>query len=163
MLAVMVPAELKDFIVASTGASASFIGLLFVAMSFITDNGDKDKKRVATERILAESSYIALLNVFFVSLVALIPDTTIGYVTVIMAVLGLSNSIRLTHSGIKDGVNWGILSISTLLYTFEAIYGVYILFHHNQVIGKYTIMTIILFLFGAALGRAWELTGIRKS
>ena len=156
----MLPADYTDFFVAVLTASASFIGLLFVAMTLITDKSGKSKKQITTENILAEGSYIALLDLFFVSLVALIPHAKIGIVMLLMGLLGISNAFRLAKVGLRDGVSRGILGISSITYAVQVIYGIFILFNQDHVINTSLLLAIIFILFGSALGRAWELTGI---
>lgn len=155
----MVPADYKDFFVAVVTASASFIGLLFVAMPLITDRSGKSRQQIAAENIMAEGSYISLLNLFFVSLAALIPHARIGYVMIVMGLLGVFNSIRLAKAGQRDGLSRSILGISSASYAVQVIYGVVIL--HDVIINMSMLLVIIFLLFGSALGRAWELTGIR--
>ena len=158
----MVPSDYKDFLVAVVTSSATFIGLLFVAMTLITDKRSKSRKQVVTEKIMAEASYIALLNLFFVSIVALLPDTQLSYIMIIMGVIGLNNSLRLFRSGLRDGVSGGILGISTLIYAVQLVYGIYLLTHSSQSINETIFLIVIFTLFGSGLGRAWELTGIHN-
>jgi uncharacterized protein HemY len=161
----MVPPELKDFLVATTGASASFIGLLFVAISLAKAGEQGDVVAEQTKRILAESSYAALLSIFFISIVALIPQTTIGWVVVVMAIAGLSNVAHLRrYTKTKIRYNRAILGFSALVYIGQGLYGLTVLLAgSNSTTSKYSIMTLMLFLFSLALGRAWELTGIREN
>lgn len=159
----MLPPGLTDFLVAMTTASASFIGLLFVAISFGM-NADKDTLAEAqTKRILAESSYAGLLSIFFISLVALIPDTNVGWVIFVMAILGMGTIGHLLRTSTRVKYNKARLLYGGAIYTGQAAYGLYvILFAENHVINEYGFMTLMLFLFSGALERAWELTGIRK-
>jgi len=156
----MVPADYKDFLIAVVTAAASFIGLLFVAMTLIIDKSGKTKKQVTAENILAEGSYIALLDLFFVSLVALIPHTNLGYIMIIMGILGVGNSGRLLRAGMRDGVSRGILGISTVVYVVQIVYGIFMLAHSNHAINSALFLIIVFTLFSSALGRAWELTGV---
>lgn len=158
----MLPNDYTDFLVAVVTASASFIGLLFVAMTLTTDNTNKSKKQITTEKIMAEGSYIALLDLFFVSLVGLLPNAHIGYPMLIMGMLGISNSYRLSKVGLRDDVSRGLLGASTITYVAQFIYGIYIVSHHDHVINTSIFLAIVLILFGSALGRARELTGIHN-
>ncbi|MEO5950006.1 MAG: hypothetical protein ABIQ04_01010 [Candidatus Saccharimonadales bacterium] len=158
----MVLDVLKDFLIATTGASASFIGLLFVALSL--ESSEKlSIVNQTTKRILAESSYTALLNIFFISLVALIPNTSLGYVMVTMAAVGILNTIHFFRVGPQLRHNVSILIVGGLFYVAELLYGIFIIFRpEGYIISNNIIMGMFIFLFGAALARAWELTGIRK-
>jgi hypothetical protein len=59
-------AAYQGFFAASTGASAAFIGLLFVTLSFIDNERTSDAVKT-WRRILASSSFSQLINVFFIS------------------------------------------------------------------------------------------------
>src|SRR5271155_300351 len=87
-------APFNDFLIACVGASASFIGLLFVALSLVLARDDDAGvgSLEFTDRRLAESAFTALANIFFVSLVALMPNTNIGDAAIVMALIGLRNS-----------------------------------------------------------------------
>ena len=159
----MVAAGLTDFLLAIIGASASFIGLLFVGLTFVTSGESDTSHEFIDKRLLAESSYAALLNIFFVSIVALIPDNNLGYVLLVMALFGLGGTLRLFKISEKKHRTNVTLLISTLVYVGEGIYALYVLFQNSSYyIDNYIFMTIILFLFGISLARAWELTGIRQ-
>lgn len=163
----MLSTGLNDFVIAMVGASASFIGLLFVAISFVLNEEDVSRKTLITRRILAESSYASLVNIFFIGLVALIPDTTIGYVLIVMAWLGITTNlhyIKVIGREKTQMQNWFILVFSMIIYGLEFALGIYVLVRgHDRQINNYVFMTLILFLFSMALTRAWELTGIRPT
>jgi hypothetical protein len=150
----MVPADLKDFIVASLGASASFIGLLFVGLSVVLQK--QSQKLADTDRILAESSYASLINIFFVCLVATLPNGGIQYVSLIMALIGILSCWRLRHYSHKVS-----LIISAIVYLFELFFAIGLIRHDNSYVNISAFETIIISLFAISLGRAWGLTGIR--
>jgi len=158
----MVPADYKDFLVAVVTASASFIGLLFVAVSFITDTNGKNTKTLAKETSTAEGAYTALVNLFFVSLLALTPHAEIGHVMAIMGFLGLVVAFRMVRKGRKNGLTRGILGISTAIYLLEFIFGIHVILNGNNLLNTSIFLTIVLALFATALVRAWELTGIHE-
>jgi hypothetical protein len=156
----MVPSDFHDFISASITSAASFIGLIFVALTFIVDKSGKDEKQLAKESMLAIGSFTALLDIFIVSLVAIEPHTEIGHVMAIMGIIGLSNSWRLIKAGLKSGVGWGTFAISTIDYAIQIIYGIVIIYSSHHTINPDYYVTMTILLFSSALGRAWELTGI---
>jgi hypothetical protein len=159
----MIPADYKDFLMAIVTASASFIGLLFVAMTFIMDKSGKSQKQLVRENMLSEGSYIALVDLFFVALVGLIPNTEVGHVTAIMGLIGINSSYRQVRAGLKSGVSWGTFAMSTAIYLSQIAYGVYIILHENKPINETIFLTTVIVLFASALGRAWELTGINEA
>ena len=73
----MVPEGAKEFFVVSTGASATLIGLLFVAIAVEPTSIVGEESPVET-RSRASSAFIALLNVFFISLAGTVPPTNVG-------------------------------------------------------------------------------------
>jgi hypothetical protein len=162
-------APFKDFLIASVGASASFIGLLFVALSVVMGRKSEDSELEFNDRRLAESAFTAFANVFFVSLVALMPDTNIGWAALVMALIGLNNSWRLFAWAKKIKAQGGPhlereifwISASVIVYLLEAIYALGILIHPTSASDLNWITSIIIALFGGGLVRSWELTGIR--
>jgi hypothetical protein len=62
--------EYQDFFLASSGASAAVLGLLVVAVS-IVNSDDEDPKTRERRTVLAGSAFVALVDAFFVSIVAL--------------------------------------------------------------------------------------------
>src|SRR5579884_4402005 len=87
--------SLKDFLIACVGASASFIGLLFVALSVVLTRIEENSELRFRDRRLAETSFIALADIFFVSISALISISNIGVVSLIAAFFGILNVYRL--------------------------------------------------------------------
>jgi hypothetical protein len=84
--------QLQNFFGASVGAAAALVGLLFVAITMAPERIFGPSADVA-RRVQASRAFIALGNVFFVSLAALIPDTG-AYVIVIIALLSMVQTVR---------------------------------------------------------------------
>ena len=125
----MVPGEYRDFMLAVVGASASFIGLLFVALSVVIPN--LDLKVANRERHLAISAYAAFLNVFFLSLVALLPTHhAFGIVALVLGLSGLTNTfsqVRLAISRVKRKKSTSlifVIPLMTIIYGFEFYFGI---------------------------------------
>jgi hypothetical protein len=74
----MVPDAFHDYFIASAGAAAALVGLLFVAVS-IAPERTVTRSAPVERRTVALSAYTALLNAFFLSLVALLPQTNLGW------------------------------------------------------------------------------------
>src|SRR6266699_1229531 len=75
----VVPPEFANFFIASAGAA--LVGLLFVAVSIAPEQ--MVTRRAPMERpAVAGSAFTALMNAFFISLVALIPHFNVGFVIV---------------------------------------------------------------------------------
>ncbi len=156
----------RDFFVASAGASAAFIGLLFVALSFIDSEKASDQV-VAWRRIIATSSFSQLVNVFFVSLIGLLPDPhNLALAGCVMAVLGLYASVRLLpktinreRTGRTTPTVLGLIAVG--VYVLELLTGIGLLNNpQNQKLLDYFILALVL-LYAGALARAWEITGYK--
>ena len=164
--------SLKDFLIACVGASASFIGLLFVALSVVLTKNDGNTELKFKDRRLAETSFTALADIFFVSLSALISTSNIGIISLVAAFFGILNVRRLfvRLNEIRkiekrpDWINnlyWIVASIG--IYVIQIIYAIKILLNPNNISNYSAMMGIFIALFGIALVRTWELTGIRSN
>jgi hypothetical protein len=95
----MLPPELSNFFLATAGAGAALIGLLFVAVSIAPEQ--IATRRAPLERqAVAASTFTALVNAFFISLGALFPGS-LGWVALLMSSLGLLNSLTPSTLGGK--------------------------------------------------------------
>ena len=93
----MIPDSFTNFFVASAGAGAALLGLLFVSISISPE--DKISENAEVElRVSAQGALTLLINAFFISLAALLPGNY-GIPVIIFAgisfVLALRNSITL--------------------------------------------------------------------
>ena len=93
----MVTGDFIGYFAAAGTAAGTLIGLLFVAVSLRPDSVLGAGAPPAAQAV-AGSAFIALVNSFFVSLVAVIPHTSLGYVAAVMAVASLWYTLRL-HRG----------------------------------------------------------------
>ncbi len=82
----MVSPGLVSFFSASVGAGAALIGLIFVAVSIAPEKTVMVGAPLERQAVAA-SAYTALLNAFFISLFALIPGTSMGWVALVMSFL----------------------------------------------------------------------------
>ena len=145
--------ELHDFFIASAGAAAAFIGLLFVAIS------------VAPERVFGEgadarknaralSAFIALVNVFLISLLALLPYVTaISFVIIagITMIQTLRSTVRAyrSHPERRNWRTWGAISVA--IYALEIVLAV-----RSDVYAS-GLVDIVIGLYIYALITAWNL------
>ncbi|HSX44961.1 MAG TPA: hypothetical protein VLF39_02510 [Candidatus Saccharimonadales bacterium] len=157
----------RGFFAASTGASAAFIGLLFVAVSFI-ESASANESVKAWRQIIANSSFSQLINVFFVSLAGLLPDPhNFAFIGCVMAILGLIVSAKLLPKTINREVTGRstptVLGLTAVgVYCLELITGLMLINNQNsQTALNYFILAIII-LYAGALARAWEITGIKR-
>jgi hypothetical protein len=91
------------FFVASAGASAAILGLLVVAVSVVNAD-DSDAKTRERRTVLAGSAFLALVDAFFVSIVALTGGAAVlGTSSLVMAVVGLLVTGRLIPRARRAG------------------------------------------------------------
>ncbi len=98
---IVVPNSYASFFDAASQAAGALIGLLFVVIALKPGKivGDRAEP---TSRSLGASSFIGLVNAFFVSLLALIPGHhNIGIGAAIVAAFSLFRTLRL-HLGRPD-------------------------------------------------------------
>ncbi len=164
----MVPSEFNNFFVASTGAGAALVGLLFVAIAvaperFIMGSAPSERRAVAS------SSFTALLNAFFISFNALVPHSNIAWFTLVMAGIGFTNSIFLAFTALSRPPNWQtgirravLILIGLVLYGFEFYFAVLLARSPNDVgpVGELT--TLVMSAYGLGIVRAWELLGASR-
>jgi hypothetical protein len=93
----------EDFFIASAGASAAILGLLVVAVSVV--NADDANPTTRELRIvLAGSAYVALVDIFFVSIVALTGGSVaFGLASLATATVGLLATRRLIPRAKRAG------------------------------------------------------------
>ena len=164
----MVPIEFEDFFVASTGAGAALVGLLFVAIAVAPERfvmGGAPAER----RAVASSSFTALLNAFFISFNALVPHTNIAWFTLVMAVIGFTNSIFLAFTMLLKPPNWQtgirraiLVLIGLVLYGVEFYFAVLLTRSPSDAEPVAALTTLVMSAYGLGIVRAWELLGASR-
>ena len=169
----VVPNEFANFFLAMAGAGAALIGLLFVAVSIRperTFSADAPRERQA----VATSAFSALVNAFFISSAALLPKANLGVTAIIMATLGLQNAAStglrlLTHQVhhyrhdrllvLRLARAAFLAVVSLILHGFEFAYARLLIVNERDVGAVFELATLILFVYGVGLTRAWQLLG----
>jgi hypothetical protein len=162
----MVPEGFVNYFLASVGASAALIGLLFVAIS-VAPERIIGTKAPAERRAVAGSAFFALLNAFFVSLIALVPETNIGYPALVMAVTALINTLSLgrhlqaeQRTGQEPSAQrLTLLAGSVVIYFVEIALAVAVLGDPQHTGYVYGIAYLLAGTYGLGVSRAWELLG----
>jgi hypothetical protein len=172
----MIPTTFDNFFLATAGAGAGLIGLLFVAIS-VNPERVLGAEGQPEHQAMAESTFTALVNGFFLSCAALIPVGGIGYAGMVFATLGLVGTGRLAfrltrahYSATASRKAWWmrLLRISFMNVVSLALYG-YEFFNSSQLIrppvstdNLVALCDILLAIYGVALIRAWALLGARR-
>ena len=159
----MVPDTYHDFFLASVGASAALIGLLFVAISLAPERifgTEATGERLA----FAVSAFIALANIFFISLAGLLPFLNIGIPIVVAGGSGLVNTLLLIvdigQRRIRQGGRGRVLLLGSLaIYVLETWWGIELLRRPTRTSALENVTSVLLIAYAVALARAWELLG----
>jgi hypothetical protein len=164
----MVPPEFLNFFTASTGAGAALVGLLFVAVSLAPEQ-IVTRRAPVERRAVAGSAFTALINAFFISLVALIPHFNFGTLIVPISSLSLLTSLLQAWSLLRPRKGWQsflrramLVCLSLGLYGLELRTAVGLITDPTQVGFVYGLLFVLLGIFVLGLTRAWELLGAHR-
>jgi hypothetical protein len=162
----------ESFFIASTGASAAILGLLVVAVSVVNaDDTNPTTRELRT--VLAGSAFVALVDIFFVSIVALTGGSiAFGLSSLAMATAGLLATCQLVPRAKRAGnfsrsfrgrkLNLTFAAISVGGYSAQLGLAVAFLANTQSAALQRALVLVIVAFYGSALGRAWEVTGIAR-
>ena len=161
-----------NFFIASAGASAAILGLLVVAVSVVNAD-DSDPTTRENRTVLAGSAFVALVDIFMVSIVALTGGSVVfGLSSLAMAAVGLFATRRLVPRAKRAGnfsrsfrtreLNIAFASISVGGYSVQLGLAVALLANTRSATLQHALVLVIVALYCSALGRAWEVTGITR-
>ena len=164
----VVPPEFANFFIASASAGAALVGLLFVAVSIAPEQ--IVTRRAPVERqAVAGSAFTALVNAFFISLVALIPHFSVGSVIVPFSSLCLLTSLIQAWQLLRLRKGWRsllrrafLVLLSVVLYGLELLNAFQFITDPSQVGYVYALASCLLGAFALGLFRAWELLGVHR-
>jgi hypothetical protein len=161
-----------NFFIASAGASAAILGLLVVAVSVV--NADDANPTTRENRtVLAGSAFVALVDIFIVSIVALIGGSVVfGLSSLAMATVGLLATSQLVPRARRAGnfsrgfrtraLNIAFASISVAGYVVQLGLAVALLADTRSGALQQALVLLIVALYCSALGRTWQVTGITR-
>jgi hypothetical protein len=164
--------QYENFFIASAGASAAILGLLVVAVSVV--NADDANPTTRENRtVLAGSAFVALVDIFIVSIVALTGGSVVfGLSSLAMAAVGLLATRRLVPRAKLAGnfsrgfrtrkLNIAFATISAGGYSVQFGLAVALLANTRSGTLTHALVLVIVALYCSALGRAWEVTGITR-
>jgi hypothetical protein len=161
-----------DFFVASAGASAAILGLLVVAVTVVnTDDSNIATRELRT--VLAGSAFVALVDIFIVSMVALTGGSVaFGVSSLVMAAGGLLATRWLVPRARRAGnfsrdsrtreLNIAFASISVTAYSGQFGVAIALLADIRNAALQHALILVMVALYGSALARIWEVTGITR-
>jgi hypothetical protein len=162
----------ENFFLASAGASAAILGLLVVAVTVVNEDDENPTTR-ELRTVLAGSAYVALVDIFFVSMVALTGGSVVfGLSSLAMATVGLLATRRLIPRAKRAGnfspgfrarrLNIAFASISVGSYSVQLGLAIALLANTQSAALERALVLVIVALYCSALGRAWVVTGISR-
>jgi hypothetical protein len=161
-----------SFFTTSAGASAAILGLLVVAVSVVNaDDANPTTRELRT--VLAGSAFVALVDIFIVSIVALTGGSVVfGLSSLAMASVGLLATRQLiprakragnfSHSSRTRTLNIAFASISVGSYLVQLALAAGLVANSHSAALQRGLVLIIVALYCSALGRAWVVTGITR-
>jgi hypothetical protein len=162
----------ENFFIASAGASAAILGLLVVAVSVV--NAD-DENPVTRElrTVLAGSAFVALVDIFMVSIVALTGGSVaFALSSLAMAAVGLLATRRLIPRAKQAGnfsrdsrtreLNIAFAALSVASYSAQLGLAIALLASTRSGPLQHALVLVLVALYCSALGRAWVVTGITR-
>jgi hypothetical protein len=162
----------ESFFSTSAGASAAILGLLVVAVSVVNaDDANPTTRELRT--VLAGSAFVVLVDIFFVSILALTGGSVVfGLSSIAMASFGLLATSRLIPRAKRAGnfssssrtreLNIVFASVSVVGYSAQLGLAVALLANTQSPALQRALVLVVVVFYGSALGRAWEVTGIAR-
>lgn len=162
----------ESFFIASAGASAAILGLLVVAVSVVNaDDANPTTRELRT--VLAGSAFVALVDIFLVSIVALTGGSDVlGLSSLAMAAVGLLATRLLiprarlagnfARSAQSRPLNIVFASFSVVVYPVQLGLAVALLANAHSAALERALVLVLVALYCSALGRAWVVTGITR-
>ena len=162
----------ESFFSASAGASAAILGLLVVAVSVVNaDDADPTTRELRT--VLAGSAFVVLVDIFFVSIVALTGGSdAVGLSSGAMAIVGLLATRALVPRAKRAGnfsrdsrsrtLNIAFAAISAVCYSVQLVLAAVLLANTRSAALLHALVLVIVALYCSALGRSWVVTGITR-
>ena len=162
----------ENFFIASAGASAAILGLLVVAVSVVNADDENPKTR-ELRTVLAGSAFLALVDIFLVSIVALTGGSAVfALASLVMAAVGLVATRRLIPRAMRAGnfssgfrarnLNIAFAALSVASYSAQLGLAIALLADTRNAALQRALVLIIAVLYCSALGRSWVVTGISR-
>ena len=162
----------EDFFITSAGASAAILGLLVVAVTVVNAD-DANPATRELRPVLAGSAFVALVDIFMVSIVALTGGPVVfGLSSLAMAIVGLLATRGLIPRAKRAGnfsrssrtrtLNIAFAFISAAAYSAQFVLAIALLADTQSAGLQRALVLIIVALYCSALGRSWVVTGITR-
>ena len=164
----MVPQNFTTFFAIMAGVGATLFGLIFVAITIRPELTRNDHSSLLPQFKVA-SAYTALLNPLVISLFALVPQTTIGGITMVMSSIGLVTGGLMGVTLVQVRLRWTkkVLSalfilVSLVMYGFELDYAIRLDTTPKNMPPLYSLTSLLILIYLYGIARAWDLVGARQ-
>jgi hypothetical protein len=158
------PADYFSFFSTIAEASATLVGLLFVALS--VDVGFENEERRAKQFALSETAFISLGGIFIIALFGLLPDgiNFSAVMGVVLALVGIADLVRIQRlaAHVHYPRDLWYIFITIALYVCLAICCLWILFGTLTSGLLDLLCALLILLAGVSLARAWRALLITK-
>ena len=121
------------------------------------------------QQAVAGSAFTALINAFFISLLALIPHLNVGTLIVPFICLCLVTTLIQPWQLLRLRKGWQsflrrafLVVLSLVLYGFELLNALHLSTDPSQVGNLYALIFVLVGVFAFGLIRAWELFGVQR-
>jgi hypothetical protein len=162
----------QSFFITSAGASAAILGLLVVALSVVNADDENPTTR-ELRTVLAGSAFVALADIFIVSIVALTGGSVVfGLSSLVMATIGLLATRQLIPRAKRAGnfsrdsrtrtLNIAFALLSSAAYSAQLVLAAALLVNTQSAALQRALVLILVALYCSALGRTWVVTGITR-
>lgn len=164
--------QYAHFIAVATSTSAGFSGLLLATLSVV--NRDEQESRTRERRtILAASPFLALVDIFFVSIVSTLGGSMLFATTnLVVATIGLAVTTNLALRGKRAGnfahgipkrtLNIAFTGVAAGIFATQFGLAVGLLFNAHSTGLVRALVFVLVALLASALARAWEVAGISR-
>jgi hypothetical protein len=167
-----VAGHFESFFITSAGASAAILGLLVVAVSIVNADDENPATR-ELRTVLAGSAFLALVDIFIVSIVALTGGSLVfGLSSLAMGIVGLLATKVLIPRAKRAGnfaqdsqtrtLNIAFASFSVAIYPLQFGLAVALVVNARSSALQHALVLVLVALYCSALGRAWVVTGINR-
>jgi hypothetical protein len=164
----MVPSSYHAYFGGCASVAGTLIGLLFVAIS-VSPHKDTGHRAPLSFHLQAGVSFTTLVNALIIALTALLPGTSLGLASVLLACTGISATtgmalLSLWHwPGLRQLWDLAIIPILAVLYVLQLLNGISLLRNpaDQGPVHAQAILIIVFFVIGTT--RAWQMIGARNT
>jgi hypothetical protein len=164
----MTTPDFTSFFVASAGAGAALVGLLFVAVS-VNPGRNAGPAAPPERQAVAASAFTALINAFFFSMAALIESDGLGGAAIVLGAFSIIGTLQLIGDLFEAHLSRhsyarriGFIALCLLVYGLQVFYGLQYLRYPRDVSWAYSVVYLLLVIYATGLTRAWQLLGARR-